>query len=259
MDKNSREGEAWTRTPGGKIILRLVEEWEAGATEDGDIALCFTSSLGNDPELHPGERRRAQFICTRDDARAIAHMILRTLAFSHMEQTSGFPAFQHRIQAPALRALAADWNKARRNRAMPTWGDFKPPADAPYLGGMWGFNYDRAGGEFIGRLAGKNIMLGFGKSLLGTPLRSLHAPHVYDAAHASFVGVISRPAAVRFSGGLFKIGERIVTGERLILPIGADPENPDGVLGASWYEGYPLSRTPDNAEVMHDIADWCAF
>ncbi len=255
----SLDSQDWARTPDGKVILRLIEEWEAGATQDGDIALCLTSRLGNDPGLLSGERHRAQFICTRDDARAIAHMILRTLAFSQMEQTSGFAAFQHRIQAPALRALIEDWNKARRNRRMPSWGDFKPAADAPYLGGIWAFNHDRASGEFIGRLAGKNIMLGFGKSLLGTPLRALHPPHVYDQAHASFIGVISQPACLRFSGGLFKIGDKIVKGERLILPMGVDPEQPDGVLGASWYEGYPLQRTPDKAELLHERADWCAL
>jgi hypothetical protein len=206
-----------------------------------------------------GEKHRSQFICTREDARAIADMILRTLAFSQVEQSSDFAAFRGRIQAPALRALAEDWNKARRNRRVPTWGDFKPAPDAPYLGGMWAFDFDRTRDEFIGRLAGKHIMLGLGRSFLGTPLRTLHGPKVYDEARAGFARVLSGPAAVRYSGQLFRVGEQIIEGERLILPMGSDPDAPDGVLGASWYEGFPLMRTPDAYELMHDRADWCAL
>ena len=177
--------------------------------------------------------------------------------FSDMEQTSGFAAFREKVQAPALTALADDWDRFRRNRRMPTWGDFKPAPDAPYLDSMWAFDYDRAAGGFIGRFAGKGIMLGFGRSFLGTPLSALHAPHVLELARASFLKTVSEPACIRWSGKLFRMDEQTVEGERLILPIGADPQAPDGVLGASWYEGYPVSHTPKHVELLHDIADWC--
>ena len=38
---------------------------------------------------------------------------------------------------------------------------------------MWGFDRDPASGEFVGRLAGRTIMLGYRKNVLGTPLRDL--------------------------------------------------------------------------------------
>ena len=48
----------WTRTPDGKVILRLIEEWEAGVTEHGDVAFSFVSTVGNDPGIATGERHR---------------------------------------------------------------------------------------------------------------------------------------------------------------------------------------------------------
>src|SRR5215469_9685878 len=83
---DERGNPSWARTADGKVMLRLIEEWETGLTEHGDVALSLTSTLGNDPQVQSGETYRSQFICTRDDAKAIAHMILRTLAFSEAKQ-----------------------------------------------------------------------------------------------------------------------------------------------------------------------------
>jgi len=60
----------WRRTPDGDVILRPIEQWKAGLTEHGDIAICFATSQGTDPASAPGEPGQAQFICTQEDARA---------------------------------------------------------------------------------------------------------------------------------------------------------------------------------------------
>jgi hypothetical protein len=248
----------WTRTPDGKVILRLIEEWEAGVTEHGDVAFSFVSTVGNDPGIASGEPHQAQFICTREDAGEIAHMILRTLAFAEADQTSEFATFRNRIRSPALRAVADLWNQARGDRPMPSWDDIRLEALAPYLGRIWTFDYDRGAGEFIGRVAGSNIMMGFGKSFLGTPLRELHLPPAAEKSHATFLRVISEPACVRFSGKLFRTGEQTVDGERLILPVAATRDRPEGLLGVSHHD-YPVPRGPIKIELLHDIADWCAL
>jgi hypothetical protein len=237
-------------------MLRLIEEWEAGLTEHGDVALCLTSTLGNDPEVPSGETYRSQFICTREDAKAIAHMILRTLAFSEAEQTSDFGAFRDKIRSPALRALADDWNAARGARRMPSWDDVVPDAAAPYLGGMWAFDYHQSIGEFTGRLAGSAIMQNSGKSVLGMPLRDLHSPSALEAAQAVLMRTVSEPACSRWSGGLYRIGDKIIEGERLVLPMGADAAHPDGVLGASHFDSLPLSHRHGQIVVLCDIAEW---
>lgn len=139
---------------------------------------------------------------------------------------------------------------------MPGWAQVRASAMTDHLCGIWSFDYARSSGEFTGRMAGSNIMVGFGKSFLGTPLRELHPPHVFAVAQASFLRVVSEPACVRYSGKLFKVGDTVVDGERIVMPIGTDDEGAQGVLGASWYD-YPVWRTPDKLELLHDIADWC--
>ena len=255
VGSNIFDEQQWARTPSGKIILRLIEEWEAGVTEHGDIALSFTSTLGNDPDMAAGEEHRAQFICTRDDARAIAQMLLRAIAFSETEQPSGFDHFVSRIKSPALQAVARHWNQARRERRMPSWEDIRLDTLGPHLGRIWGFDYDAAAGTFTGRLAGSNIMLGFGKSFLGTPLRDLHPPHVFEAAQANFLQIVTEPACCLWSGKLFRLDDKVIEGERLILPMAAGGKAA-GLLGASDYENYPLSRRPEHAELIHDTVDW---
>jgi hypothetical protein len=247
----------WARTEAGKVILRLIEGWEAGITEHGDIAICLTSKIGNNPAIPSHEVHRAQFICTAEDAKQIAHMLLRTAAFAQKDGASDFIAFRNTIQSPVLRALADDWNQARGTRRMPSWKDIQPASTAPYLGCMWGFDQDASSGEFIGRLAGSQILQSFCKNFLGTPLRDLHQGHVFKVAHDSLTRVVSEPGCCRFSGRLFRISGKLFRGERLLLPIGADPSRPDGVLGASSYDHYPPLREAEHVEPLRGRTDWC--
>src|SRR3954465_4379193 len=126
MGSDSTDEQEWTRTPTGKVALRLIEQWKAGLTEQGDSVPGFTSRGGNGPAIPSGEVSRSQFICTQEDALQIARMLLRTLAFCEQADTSDFGAFRNRIKSPALRALADDWNEARGARKMPCWSDINP-------------------------------------------------------------------------------------------------------------------------------------
>jgi hypothetical protein len=257
MASRPNDEEWWARTPGGKVILRLIEQWDAGVTEHGDIALSFTSTLGNDPGIPSGAPHRSQFICTQQDAREIAHTILRTLAFAQTGEDPGFTAYRNSIQSPALRALADHWNKARGTRRMPAFADIRQESIAPHLGHLWAFDYDRKTGAFTGRLAGSSIMQIFGKSFFGMPLHELHPGPAFEPAHAALMRTVSEPACSRWSGGLYKAGDVIYEGERLILPMGADADRPDGVLGACWFENPPQFRPGDHVEVLHDRVEWC--
>jgi hypothetical protein len=248
--------QAWMRTAEGKIVLRLIEGWEAGVTQHGDIALSFTSSQGNDPKLADEARHRAQFICTREDAKHIAHMILRALAFAENDRRTDFAGFRAKIRAPALRALADQWDKARGTRRMPAFTDLQTDRIAQHLGHVWGFDYDREKDSFTGRLAGSVIMHSFGKSFLGTPLIELHPPPAFEAAEAALMRTISMPACSRWTGGLYKVGNHVIEGERVVFPMGTDPEHPDGVLGACWFETTLQLLPGEPVELLHDSVEW---
>jgi hypothetical protein len=246
----------WSRTPEGKIILRLIEEWEAGITEHGDIVLSFSSSLGNDPAAPPGEMTRSQFICTQQDAKEIARMLLRTLAFTDLPDPADFNAFHGRMRSPSLQAVARHWNMARGTRRMPSWSDLQPDGIAPHLGFLWGYDYDPAAEIFTGRLSGSNIVQGFGRTFLGASLQTLYQPHVVEILQSVLIRIVSEPACVRFSGNLFRAGEQVFQGERLMLPMGADADHPDGVLGVSHWDD-TVAPASDSFEVLFDRADWC--
>jgi len=245
----------WRRTLDGDVDLQLIEEWRAGVTEHGDIALCFTSSQGADPDPQPEQKRRAQFICTREDAKLIARMILGTLASSEPE-APGFEAFREKIKSPALRALADDWNAARGSRRMASFNDIKPGSTAPYLGGIWAFDYHRESGKITGRLAGASITLGYTREYRGASLSELYLPHVRELAEAHLMRVMNEPACVLYSGKIFRRRDVVIEGERLILPMGDDPDRPDGVLGATHFESHPLSHAQEPIEFISDTADW---
>jgi|SRR6185437_8438547 hypothetical protein len=167
-----------------------------------------------------------------------------------------FSVFQARIQSPSLRAIAGHWNEVRGKRRMPSWAHLKNTVLEPHMKTVWAFNYDRGSGEFVGRFAGNTIMVSFGKSFLGTPLRDLHAPAVFQITQSYFTRAVTEPACARWSGKLFKVGDQIVEGERICLPMSTAAEHADGVLGASAYD-FPVWRTPDTLELLHDIVEWC--
>lgn len=157
------------------------------------------------------------------------------------------------IASPALQAVAEHWERARSNKPMPAWSDLSPSNLAPYLKLLWSFKYDRETGEFTARLAGNRVMLGFGRSFRGTPLRELHPAHVFVLAQADMTRAVSEPAIYRCSGKLFKIGDQIVEGERIVFPLASDGYTGDGVLGASDFNG-PLATGA--VELLRDKVVW---
>jgi hypothetical protein len=92
-----------------------------------------------------------------------------------------------------------------------------------------------------------------GQSFRGTPLKDLHPPHVFQRSHADLSRAVSEPAIYRCWGKLFKVGDQVIEGERIILPLGSDGRHADGVLGASDFQ-YPVTTGP--VELMRDQVEW---
>ena len=166
---------------------------------------------------------------------------------------SGFSEFKSRIASPALLAIADHWQQVRRERPMPGWSDLSPAAIAAHLKRLWVFKYDRATGEFIARLAGNRVMMRYGKSFRGTPLRDLHPAVIFEQAQAHMTRIVTEPAFVRCSGKLFRIGDQSVEGERIALPLASDGYLADGVLGASEFKHTPV---PGAIELIYDRMEW---
>ncbi len=171
---------------------------------------------------------------------------------------SDFTSFGAAIRSPALRAVLAHWNDVRRHRKMPSWSDLNPGRMRPQLGLIWAFKYDRGSGNFTARLAGNRIMVGFGKSFRGTPLKDLHPPDIFHWAHAGLTRIVSEPACYRSSGELFKASGKAVEGERVVLPLGTDEAGGDGALGASDFD-FPVTALVRDIEVVRGDGEWLAL
>ena len=138
---------------------------------------------------------------------------------------------------------------------MPSWEQLRPSQLSAQLSLVWAFRYDRNTGQFTGRLAGNRITQGFGKNFRGLPLQDLHPPDVFPRVHRIMTRIVAEPSAFRSAGQLFKHEDRVVEGERIILPLAGDSVHCDGVLGASDY--LYQHPTPGRIELLSDIEEWC--
>jgi hypothetical protein len=169
---------------------------------------------------------------------------------------NSFISFRDRIESPALQAIADHWNDVRGSAGMPSWGDIRPSAIAPHLTRIWSFKYDHATGAFTARLAGNRIMLGFGNSFRGTPLRDLHPPHVFEKVQANLTRLVLGPYFYRGAGRLFRIGDHVAEGERIVLPLASDGKHCDEAIGAAEYAIPPLTARQKPVELLHDVEEW---
>lgn len=173
--------------------------------------------------------------------------------------TSSFDLFRSAIKSPALIDVADHWQEARGQKRMPSWSDIRPARIAPHLTRVWSFKYDRASGEFTARLAGNQVMLGFGMSFRGTPLKDIHPPQVFEVAQERMTRMVLGSYLYRNSGKLFRVGDYVASGERIVLPLASDGENGDGVLGASDFPRTPRVTQRRTVELMYDVEEWFAL
>ena len=110
--------------------------------------------------------------------------------------------------------------------------------------------------EMGARLAGNRIMLGFGNSFRGTPLRDLHPPHVFEKVQANLTRLVLGPYFYRGAGRLFRIGDHVAEGERIVLPLASDGKHCDEAIGAAEYAIPPLTARQKPVELLHDVEEW---
>jgi hypothetical protein len=141
--------------------------------------------------------------------------------------------FLSRIEAPALRLIADHWIEVRGTRLMPRWSDIDPARIAPSLPFVWSYRYDAEEDEFIGRLAGDEIVQAFGQSLRGKRMKEFMGPEAHRVFSAWQRTVVMRPALLHGKGAVYSRADRRYNGERLALPLSEDGIRGDGVLGAT--------------------------
>ena len=118
---------------------------------------------------------------------------------------------------------------------MPAWGDIDPVAIGRRLRHVWSWKYDRVADTFVGRLAGEEIVLAFGKSPRGVPMSEFFPPEVYRAFLPWHRRIVLEPALLHGAGKVYAHVDRNFTGERIMMPPAEDGMQGDGILGATVY------------------------
>jgi hypothetical protein len=80
-----------------------------------------------------------------------------------------------------------------------------------------------------------------------------HPPHVFRLAQANLTRAVSEQAAYRCWGKIFKVGDQLIEGERIVLPLAADGRHGDGILGATDFQ-YPAMIGP--IELVETGIEW---
>ncbi len=154
-----------------------------------------------------------------------------------------FAEFLSRIESPRLRAVAEHWNTARGVLRMPGWSNIDPIEIARQLPIVWAWKYDRAADRFTGRLAGEDINAAFGKSLRGADMAEFFRDFEYERIVEHYRRIVNEPCFFHGDGQVFRHVNRVGVGERIIMPLAADGEIADGLIGATLYK-FGLSDSP---------------
>jgi len=168
-----------------------------------------------------------------------------------------FADFRQTILSPALQVVLAHWDAVRDDGRLPSWEMLRPSQIAPYLSMVWAYKYDRETGTFTGRLAGQRIAQGVRQNFRGLPMQDAHPSENYPRVLDYMSRIATQPAAYHSNGALFRQGDRVIEGERIILPLAGDGIHCDGLLGASDYHHPHLSPDHGPITLLSGAEDWC--
>ena len=147
-----------------------------------------------------------------------------------------FADFLNAISSPALKEVAQHWRDICQPERMPSWKDIRPSAIKKHLPIVWCYDYDPQLDDFIGRLAGHEITGVSTKPFKGTRLSELRPNAVYPRSLMRAKRVVQEPAFYRGHGMVYKTAEQSGFGERIVMPLRADGNDPAGIFGASEYK-----------------------
>jgi len=179
--------------------------------------------------------------------------MLRYTDEDFLEPRGNFESLMHRIQSPALRAIAQHWHEARGDNRIPSWTDLSSSALSPYSKMLWGFQYDPKAGEFRGWLAGDKLRKWVDDDFRGGLLQDLAPGLSYEPVKVYLTRIMQGPLAFRCSGRLFEVDGFVVTGERIALPLAEDRKSGDVIFGASDYVAPPLLGP---VKLVHENLEW---
>jgi len=159
----------------------------------------------------------------------------------NIEFEKSYSAFENAISSASLREVARHWRGVCGENQLPSWNDLRPSAIKSQLAMVWCYDYDRAGDDFIGRLAGQKITRLSDKPFKGARLSEIRPNDKYPRSLIRARRVVHEPALYCGQGLVYKTEQGMGWGERIVMPLRQDGTCPAGIFGATEFQ---------------DVADW---
>lgn len=140
-----------------------------------------------------------------------------------------------------LRDFVSYWASCRNGGIMPSFSEIDP-VDIPWALPQIYILRVIAGGDFSYRLAGEGIAQRYNRSLKGVRISELFTEGSAHEILGRWRRVVSEPAGYYSYAQHATSRGSIVRSRRVILPLGADGQNPDHVIGLSVFEDLSVSR-----------------
>ena len=144
------------------------------------------------------------------------------------------------VDQPVLHSLLDHWIEVRGTRVMPTRDDIDPTRIASSLPYLW---ICRRGedGEFTCVLAGEEIQLAWGHSIMNRPMAEFFGDDYGSVVKGRLNRVLDTPA---IQHAVFRVGDQLKSVERLCLPVADGDGRPIQVFGGSVYQ-FDQQQRPD--------------
>ena len=137
------------------------------------------------------------------------------------------------VKDSRLRRLIDYWHGLKQDRSMPARKDIDPTEIPWALAHIWICDHVPEEGSFRYRLAGEKINEIFGRNIAKCLLQDITSADRFDETNRNFLSVIRQPAVLHRSGPLYLCRGRMLSGERLALPLSSDGRTADSILGAT--------------------------
>jgi hypothetical protein len=134
---------------------------------------------------------------------------------------------------PTLARLLDYWQERRAGRLVPLWSAIDPVEIPWALRYVWVCDFDLTTRRFIYRLSGEDINSVYGFNLRGRSLEEIFSPAGREGIYRRYLETVQKPAIIVVRGRIYLRSNRLLKGERLMLPMSRTGKAVDMVLGAT--------------------------
>ena len=154
-----------------------------------------------------------------------------------------------------MRAFVRHWDGLRGSNLLPAYRAVDP-LDIPWALSRI-YIVEARDGDFVYRLAGEDIADRYNQSLKGKRISDLFSDPSAAGIRKRWQRVIEAPSGYYSYTQHMSIHQSVVTARRVLLPLGADGQTADHLMGFTVFDETPSGQDPfSNGLTTKDIR-WC--